>query len=72
MVRVNLDPVIVAGTDETALERGVDRVLAIVRGQTNCLIGTGALPYETPIENIQRIRAHLARVERGAHDGTGA
>jgi uroporphyrinogen decarboxylase len=60
MVRVNLDPVVVAGTDETALYRGVDRVLAIARGRTNCVMGTGALPYETPVENIRCIRAYLA------------
>jgi uroporphyrinogen decarboxylase len=36
------------------------RVLEIVGGRTNCLMGTGAMPLETPPENIRLIRDYIA------------
>jgi hypothetical protein len=59
-VRVNLDPVIVAGSDREAIGREVDRVLGITAGHPNCLMGTGCLPLETPPENVYWIRDYLA------------
>jgi len=59
-IRVNLDPAVVAGADLQRLYRDIDRVLQLVGGRTNCLLGTGALPLETPPENIRRIREYLA------------
>ncbi|MHB1036184.1 MAG: hypothetical protein ACYC35_29850 [Pirellulales bacterium] len=32
----------------------------IAAGRPQCMMGTGALPLETPPENIRRIRAYLA------------
>lgn len=58
-VRVNLDPVVVACSEPERIYRAVDRVLEIVDGRTNCVMGTGALPLETPPENIRLIRAYL-------------
>lgn len=58
-IRVNLDPAVVAGTDSAKMYQGVDRILDIVRGRSNCMMGTGALPYETPIENVRRIREYV-------------
>ena len=60
-VRVNLDPGVVACHDPERIYRGIDRVLEIVGGQTNCVMGTGAMPFETPIENMRLIRDYLAR-----------
>ncbi len=60
MVRVNLDPGVVASPRPERLYQGIDRVLEIVGGRTNCLMGTGALPYETPPENVRRIREYIA------------
>ena len=34
--------------------------LEIVGPRTNCVMGTGALPLETPPENIRLIREYLA------------
>ncbi|MBI5691522.1 MAG: hypothetical protein HZC55_15675 [Verrucomicrobia bacterium] len=59
-VRVNLDPGVVAGRDRDRLRRAIDRVLEIVGGRPNFLMGTGALPLETPPENIRFIREYLA------------
>jgi uroporphyrinogen decarboxylase len=59
-VRVNLDPGVVACRDHERIRRAIDRLLAIVGGRTNCVMGTGALPLETPPENIRFIREYLA------------
>jgi uroporphyrinogen decarboxylase len=58
-IRVNLDPGVVACHEEARLYRGIDRVLEIAAGRTNCVMGTGAMPLETPPENIRRIREYL-------------
>lgn len=58
-VRVNLNPAVVASPDPELICRAVDDVLAIIDGRPNCLIGTGALPLETPPENIRLIRDYL-------------
>ncbi len=59
-VRVNMDPGIVACPDADRIYREIDRVLAFAGGRPNCLLGTGALPFETPPENIRLIRNYLA------------
>lgn len=58
-VRVNMDPGIVACTDPQRIRREVDRVLAIAGGRANCVMGTGALPFETPIGNVHLIEDYL-------------
>jgi len=60
-VRVNMNPVIVACADPDRIHREIDRVLTFAGGRPNCLLGTGALPYETPPANIRLIKAYLAR-----------
>ncbi len=59
-IRVNLDPGVVACPEPERIYRGIDRVLEIVGGRPNCVMGTGALPLETPPENIRLIREYLA------------
>lgn len=59
-IRVNLDPGVVACHDKERIRRAIDRVLEIVGSRTNCVMGTGALPLETPPENIQFIRDYIA------------
>ena len=59
-IRVNLDPGVVACSEPARIYRGIDRVLEIVGGRANCVMGTGALPLETPPENIQLIREYVA------------
>lgn len=58
-IRVNLDPGVVACSEPARIYRGVDRVLGIVGGRSNCVMGTGALPLETPPENIRLIREYV-------------
>jgi uroporphyrinogen-III decarboxylase len=60
VMRVNLDPGVVACDDPERIYRAIDHVLEIVGGRQNCLMGTGALPLETPPENIRLIRDYVA------------
>ena len=59
-LRVNLDPGVVACHDPQRIYRGIDRVLTIAGGNANCVMGTGAMPLETPPENIRLIRDYVA------------
>lgn len=59
-IRVNLDPCVVACREPGLIYRGIDRVLEIAGGRTNCVMGTGAMPFETPPENIRLIREYIA------------
>lgn len=59
-VRINLDPHTVAHGGRAAILREVDRILALAATRPNCLLGTGALPYETPPENVTLIRDYVA------------
>jgi uroporphyrinogen-III decarboxylase len=59
-IRINLDPGVVACQDPARIYRAVDRVLEIAGGRPNCLMGTGALPLETPPENMRLIREYLS------------
>ena len=59
-LRVNLDPAVVASSELERMHAGVDRVLEIIGDRSNCLIGTGALPFETPPGNVRLIREYLA------------
>jgi uroporphyrinogen decarboxylase len=58
-IRVNLDPGVVACNEPERIYRGIDHVLDIVAGRPNCVMGTGAMPYETPFENIKLIRQYI-------------
>jgi uroporphyrinogen decarboxylase len=59
-VRINMDPGIVAGDDAGRIRAEVDRIVGIAAGRSNCLMGTGCLPLETPPDNIRLIRDYLA------------
>ena len=59
-IRVNLDPGVVACLEPERIYRGIDRVLEIVGGRSTCVMGTGAMPLETPLENIRLIRGYIA------------
>ena len=59
-IRVNLDPGVVICRDPQRIYRAIDHVLEIVGPRGNCVMGTGALPLETPPENIRLIREYLA------------
>ena len=55
-IRVTMDPVIVACSDRDRICREVNRIVTVIGSHPNCLIGTGALPFETPPENVRLIR----------------
>jgi uroporphyrinogen decarboxylase len=59
-VRINMDPRIVACDEPQVIYREVDRILSIAGGRSNCLMGTGCLPLETPPENVHLIQKYVA------------
>lgn len=59
-VRVNLDPSVVACRDPERIYRAIDRVLEIVDGRPTCVMGTGAMPFETPLENMRLMQDYVA------------
>ena len=54
MVRINCDFRIIASGTPEQIDVEADRVVALGRGRNRVCIGTGALPYETPVENVFR------------------
>ena len=60
-MRVNLDPRVVACSDAPRIYNAVDRILEIAAGRSNCVMGTGAMPFETPLENVRLINEYLAQ-----------
>ena len=54
MVRINCDFRIIASGTPEEIDAEADRVVALGRGRNRVCIGTGALPYETPSENVFR------------------
>ena len=62
MVRVNMDHRIVAGTSWDDIRQEADRVVALARTREKSCIGTGALPYETPPQNVLRLKEYLGRL----------
>jgi len=59
-VRINMDLRIVSCGPKAAILAEVDRVLALAASRPNCVLGTGALPYETPPEHVHLIRNYVA------------
>ncbi|NOY61251.1 MAG: hypothetical protein GXO75_20255 [Calditrichaeota bacterium] len=59
-VRVNMDPRILVFGTWNEIKAEVDRILSITRGRENVCLGTGVLPYETPPENVDKVREYVA------------
>lgn len=59
-VRINLDPNTVAYGSKDAILTEVDRILKLADGRPNVLLGTGAVPYETPRENVLLIKDYVS------------
>lgn len=60
-IRVNLDPLVVACSDVQRIHKDIDRVLSVVGGRSNCVMGTGAMPFEAPLENVRLINEYIAQ-----------
>lgn len=58
-VRVNLDPGLYTRGTPAEILAEVDRVIALAAGRESILLGTGAVPYETPPENLLLIREYV-------------
>ncbi len=61
-VRVNTDVEIVSRGPWERIQGEADRIAGLVRGRPNVCMGTGALPYETPPENVLRLREYVSRL----------
>ncbi|MGQ9608441.1 MAG: uroporphyrinogen decarboxylase family protein [bacterium] len=58
-VRINMDSRIIAYGSKDSIINEVDRILNLANGRPNILLGTGAVPYETPIDNILLIKEYV-------------
>ncbi len=58
-LRVNGDLRVIAGGTWEEIKADADRLMALVKGRPNVCLGTGALPYETPPENVLRLMEYV-------------
>lgn len=59
-VRVNLGPAIYTRGSEEEIETAVAEVEALAAVRENLLLGTGAIPYEAPVEKLLFLKARAA------------
>ena len=59
-IRVNGDLRIISGGTWDQITAEAGRLLELVQGRPNVCLGTGALPYETPPENVRRLMTYIA------------
>jgi uroporphyrinogen decarboxylase len=57
--RVNMDPALIAESDEKKVEARTHEVLNNLAEYRNIILGTGILPANTPLENIRAVRQAL-------------
>jgi len=60
-VRVNTDVEIISRGTWDQIRADADRIVRLVQGRPNVCMGTGALPYETPPENVLRLRDYVSQ-----------
>lgn len=58
-IRVNGDLRAIAGGTWEQIKADADRLMGLVKGRPNVCLGTGALPYETPPENVRRLMEYV-------------
>jgi uroporphyrinogen decarboxylase len=56
LVRRNISPALVENSDFEALQEKVDEIKQLAGDFNNVIIGTGVLSYNTPIENIRKLK----------------
>ncbi len=59
MVRINMDPRPMTAKNFQAVQKEVDRVLALAENRRNVCLGTGCLPYETAPEMVIKTREYI-------------
>lgn len=60
-VRVNSGAEIVSRGTWDDIKADADRIIRLVEGRPNVCLGTGALPYEAPPENVLRLRDYVSQ-----------
>ncbi len=60
-VRVNTDVELISRGTWEQIRTDADRILGLLSGRPNVCLGTGALPYETPPENVLRLREYVSQ-----------
>ena len=68
-VRVNAAPVIMARGSRQEIRDEVERIFRIAAGRENVCLGTSALPYETPPENVLWVKELCEKVDRYTSTG---
>ena len=63
-VRVNAAPLIMARGSRQEIRDEVERIVGITAGRENVCLGTSALPYETPPENVLWVQELCEQVDR--------
>ena len=61
LVRINMNPGILADGAEETLIKEADRVLALAGNRKNVCIGTGVLPFETKAGVVLKVREYLSK-----------
>ncbi|MBN1541567.1 hypothetical protein JW992_05435 [candidate division KSB1 bacterium] len=61
MVRINMNPLILSEGDLAAVNKEVDRVVALGREREKVCIGTGVLPYETTPEVVLKTKEYISK-----------
>ncbi len=59
-VRVNLNPTLYTRGTQSEMAQAVDEVVGWAGGRASVLLGTGAIPYETPPENLLFLMEYAA------------
>ncbi len=59
-IRVNSGSEIISRGPWEKIQADADRILRLVAGRPNVCLGTGAVPYETPPENVLRLMEYVS------------
>jgi uroporphyrinogen decarboxylase len=59
LIRANIDPRLVRDGSETKLLARVKEILHIAEEYPKLIVGTGVIPYDTPPENLLRVKRML-------------
>jgi len=66
LVRVNTSAEVMVRGTWPEIQAEVDRIVRLTAGRPNVCLGTGALPYETPPENVLRVKEYCRQLAAGA------
>ncbi len=72
IVRGCADPKVIQRGDWAALEVSVDTLANKAAGMSNFVWGCGCVPYDTPVEHVERFREMCVAAERKAAEKQGA